>query len=148
MTSATRERKETGRQSRTPLGRARQKLSAKEIPGYVCRWINDDGGRIPQAIEGGYNYVTQKEAGHIGESVEDGNTDIGSKVSKVVGKHPDGTPKRAFLMKIKKDWYDEDQLEKQAQVDAVDRAIREGHNPDGNKDPHQYVPSEGIKIQN
>lgn len=138
-------REKADRSSRTPLGRGRQKLSVPEISGFVLRWINDNGGRLLQAEEGGYAFVTKAEIGHVGESVEDGNTDIGNRVSKVVGKTESGSPMRAYLMKIKKEWYQEDQVEKQTQIDQVERAIREG-SFEAKPDHKRYIPKEGIHI--
>lgn len=136
-----------GRSRRIPLGRARQKLSAKQIDGYVTRWINDENGRVQQAQEGGYEFVTQEEAGHIGEDNSDGNTDLGDHVSKTVGSGTNGHPMRAFLMKIRKEYYEEDQAAKQSQIDEVENAIRRGMNVDGSAGEHTYVPSEGIKLE-
>lgn len=136
---------QSDRRSRTPLGRARQKLTVPELPGCKLRWINDVGGRLLQAEAGGYEYVTKQEVGHVGESVESGNTDVGNRVSKVVGKDENHNPLRAYLMKIKKTWYDEDQAEKQKQIDEVDRAIREGRH-ESQHDDGRYIPKEGIKI--
>ena len=141
----TESRDKPGRRSRTPLGRGRQKLSVPKIDGYVLRWINDDGARLTQAQEADYQFVAQNEVGHVGESVEDGNTDQGNRVSKVVGKTESGHPMRAYLMKIKREFYEEDQAEKQAQVDETDRAIREG-SLEAKPDDKRYIPKEGIHI--
>lgn len=115
---------------RTPLGVARRKLSLNaQFDGHKCRWINDSGDRVLQARQGGYEHVTKEELEAKGVAIGDESTvgsDLGSLVSKVVGTKEDGSPLRAYLMKIRKEWYEEDQDEKQKSVDEVDRALREG----------------------
>lgn len=111
---------------RTPLGVQRQKLVLDQLkdPNYVYRWVNDGGTRIQNALEGGYEFVSAETAGQIGvRDVIPTNTDLGSGVSMVVER---GTGRRAFLMRIPKEFYDEDQAVKQKVVDRVDDAIRGG----------------------
>lgn len=116
---------------RTPLGVARRKLSLDaQIAGHRCRWINDEGDRVLQALNGGYEHVTKDELKELGVLIGDSdvvkNEDLGSLVSKVVGTNDNGQPKRAYLMKIRNEFYKEDQMAKQAELDEVDRALREG----------------------
>ncbi len=42
---------------RVPLGAPRLRLAVEGRPGYKRRWVNDVGGRIEQAVEGGYSLV-------------------------------------------------------------------------------------------
>lgn len=115
---------------RVPLGTPGMKMSIRDyggqLEGYVPRWINDKGGRIHQALGGGYEPVFKDDRVVAGESGGDRNSDMGSWVSQIVGTKEDGSPLRAYLMKIKREWYDDDQKAKQQQVDAVDEAIRGG----------------------
>ncbi|MHC4121796.1 MAG: hypothetical protein ACYSWO_30355, partial [Planctomycetota bacterium] len=89
----------------------------------VARWINDADGRIQEALAGGYNFVLPDEARSVGATeIHQGNTDVGGKVSKVVSR---GNPViRAYLMKIEKEFYDEDQQEKERTNMKVDDALR------------------------
>lgn len=119
-----------------------QKRLAAE--GKIPRWINDSDDRIRLAQEGGYSFV------------ETDNIDIGDKAEKqedrrrtrkLVGKHKDGTPKYAYLMAIDKEFYDEDQREKEDINKMVDDAIRAGR-PKG-VEPHGVSPSLGsIYVKN
>src|SRR5690606_15043062 len=94
---------------------------------YYARWFNDQDGRLERAAEAGYEYVTPDEVAGVGDrEVHSGNTDLNSMVSRVVGRTDNNHPIRAFLMKIRRDWYEEDQQEKQQQNDLVDEAIRAG----------------------
>lgn len=132
--------KEKQRKVRVPLGVPRSKLATPQIPGYHLHWLNDEPGRLDQAEAGGYEFVLTKEL--QGES---GNTDLGEKVSRIVGRNEDGTPLRAFLMKLKETWYREDQRAKQKVVDETDNAIRKG-TFNQKPDDRRYVPREGISI--
>lgn len=133
-------REKQGRSGRIPLGRARQKLSVQKIDGYVTRWINDQAGRVQTAISGGYEFVDSNEVGHIGESNIDGNDDVGSRVRKSVGTGENNQPLYAYLMKIKKEFYDEDQMAKSKQINEVENAIRTGKQEDGSNDETTYTP--------
>lgn len=132
--------KEKQRKVRVPLGVPRSKLSAPQIQGYSTRWINDTTGRLQNAEAGGYEFVYEREL-----DGQAGNTDLGEKVSRIVGRNEDGSPLRAFLMKIKETWYREDQRTKQRKVDDIDAAIRRGKLNE-QPDDKRYVPKEGIKI--
>lgn len=132
--------REKQRKVRVPLGVPRSKLSAPQIQGYSTRWINDTVGRLQNAEAGGYEFVYEREL-----DGQAGNTDLGDKVSRIVGRNEDGSPLRAFLMKIKETWYREDQRTKQRKVDEIDTAIRRGKLNE-QPDDKRYVPKEGIKI--
>lgn len=132
--------KENQRKVRVPLGVPRAKLSAPQINGYVCRWINDTTGRLQNADDGGYEFVYEKEL-----DGQAGNTDLGEKVSRIVGRNEDGSPLRAFLMKIKETWYREDQRAKQRKPDEIEAAIKRGKLNE-QPDDKRYIPKEGIKI--
>lgn len=115
---------------RVPLGSPTQKLTIRDyggqLDGYVPRWVNDKGARISQALQGGYEPVLKDDRIAAGAAGEDRNSDMGSWVSQIVGTKEDGSPMRAYLMRIKREWYDEDQKAKQKQVDAIDEAIKGG----------------------
>lgn len=143
MTSSIQARQETKqkeRAKRVPLGVPRAKLDVPQIPGFHMHWLNDEPGRLQAAEAGGYEFVYEKEL-----KGEAGNTDLGEKVSRIVGRNEDGSPLRAYLMKIKQEWYDEDQRVKQKPVDEIDMAIRKG-NFNEKPDDRRYVPREGIDI--
>lgn len=143
MKSSIQERqqeKQKERVKRVPLGVPRAKLDVPKIPGYHTHWLNDEPGRLEAATAGGYEFVHEKEL-----QGEAGNTDLGEKVSRIVGRNEDGSPLRAFLMKLKEEWYREDQRAKQKPVDEVDMAIRQG-TLNEKPDDKRYVPREGISM--
>ncbi len=105
------------RPKRTPLG-MRNRLTFKNLdPAYNYRFINDKDDRLKLAQEGGYEFVESSE--QLGDLKVAEATKIGSKVSKPVGHGITG-----YLMRIKKEWYDEDQLLKKERVDATERSMR------------------------
>lgn len=115
------------RKSQGPLGGFNAKLSIPKglVPDdKMPRWVNDVDNRLQTFLDNDYEFVQAKEGMKIGDTGTDGNTDIGSKISKVVGTTKTNEPMRAYLMMIDRDWYEEDQAEKQVKVDNIDRAIR------------------------
>ena len=56
------------------------------------------------------------------------NTDLGDKVRYLVGTSEKGDGLYAYLLKIKEEWWLEDQEEMQKRNDLVDDAIRSGKN--------------------
>jgi hypothetical protein len=130
---------EQRRRERRPFGVPRSKLSvAKGISGYHLHWVNDDAGRIFEAEEGGYEFVSPEEVGRPKSS--DG------KVKQLVGKKEDGTGLFAYLMKIREEWYLEDQQEIQSSIDRVENAIKRGTFEENTND-RRYVPKQGISIR-
>ena len=139
MANARKSEQSKGKNKRVPFGAHRTRLQVNKIPGYVLRWFNDLDGRVERALEGGYEFVKPSEIDGVGESeLHEGNTDINSKVSKVVSRGTD-TIIRAVLMKIKKEWYEEDQKVKEGINKQVDDSLRQGA-PGGNVVENQYVP--------
>ena len=132
---ATTESKETAaqatpraeRQRRSAFNGTRGKLQVgHSIPGYHLHILNDTPGRIQQAQESGYEFVSPEEVGGVTNNVTSRNTDIGDKVRFLVGTTDGGEPLYAYLMKIKQEWYDEDQKELQRRNEQIDAAIRGG----------------------
>lgn len=146
MANVRKSEKGEGKRVRVPFGSLRTKLQlsdedrkAFEKAGYVCRWFNDQDGRIARAEAAGWEFVTQDEATSIGQgALHQGNTDLNSKVSKVVSRGKENVVS-AILMKIKKQFYKEDQMAKEDINRRVDDALR-GGTPGGNVVENQYVP--------
>lgn len=96
--------------------------------GWHLRIINDTPGRISQALEAGYEFVTPQEIGDsLNEGVTPRNTSLDdSKVRFLVGQTDGG--EFAFLMKQPMEYYLEDTAELERRNDMVDEAIRSGKN--------------------
>lgn len=136
------------RRTRQPLGVMRKKLSLDKKTrdmlkkeGLVPRMVNDDnhGERIRDAIAGGYDFISSDGELILGDTVV--RKELNMRVRKTVGTNKDGSPKFAYLMAIRRDFYEEDQARKEEQNKMVDEAIR-GGNPTGLKD-HGVTPDKG-----
>lgn len=137
-----------GRGGRVPLGQLRSKMSIDqhELPDNVVpRWINDIGGRLGDALDGGYKFVDDKKKIVAGEDPQQPQG-MGSAVNIKVGTHEDGSPMIAYLMTIDKELYEEDQADKQRVVEEIDQAILEGHHQSDYGDG-KYRPEGGTKFQ-
>ena len=144
MTTARKQEQSKGKRERVPFGANRQRLAVKEQdPNFVYRWVNDTEDRLERAEAGGYVFCSKTEfTAKLGDGqIHQENSDLNSRVSKVVSKGTD-SPIRAYLMKIKKTWYDKDQKAKEALTDEVDRAILRGR-AGGAAIDNQYTPKNG-----
>ena len=146
MSKEQTEKVEEVKRVRVPMGGRRTKLQlsdedaqALKDAGWTPRWVSDKDGRIQQALSGGYVFVEPEEATSIGQfSLTKGSDDLSGKVSLIVSKG-EGSPVTAFLMKIQKKFYNEDQLAKEQSNIAYDEALKAGQ-PGGNVVDNQYVP--------
>lgn len=119
---------ETKRQAvRAPVSGRRNKLTiAGKEPGFEYRIVNDDDDRVMDLQERGYEIVTHEA------KVGDKRVGIPKK---------EGTPvqisvgggKKAYLMRQKKEWYDEDQAAKQVEVDELENALKGNSSSDYGK---------------
>ena len=108
-----------GRVTRVPVGQ-RNILTVKgKDPAYVYRIVNDVDDRITQFQEGGYEIV-QDEAVAVGDVRASSGTPVGTTKNLSVGR---GT--KAYVMRIKREWYEEDQANKQGFVNQQEQSIRE-----------------------
>lgn len=131
-------REPEGRGARVPLGVRKQKLIADTRDGYVGRWINDDGDRIQQAIQGGWDFVLRDKLAT--------SDDLGNRINRVVGSKSSGGSLTAYLMEIREDWYAADQAEKQEKINATESLIKRGELRQKIGTDGEYVPSRGIKF--
>jgi hypothetical protein len=119
----------------------------REIAGYHLHILNDTPGRIQNAVDAGYEFVTPEEIGGTISGTLEQNSDLGEKVRYRVGADEAGNAMYAYLMKIRQDWYEEDQQIIQSRIDQVDDAIKNGKlTGDGNSTEGFYVPKGGIKV--
>jgi hypothetical protein len=111
------EKTPTTRPKRTPLGQRNRLSFGKQDPNFVYRVINDQDERLQQAQEAGYEFVTGDEQLGDKRAAEGGKID--SRVSKPVGNNT-----RGFLMRIPKEFYDEDQDAKMGKVEDLEKALK------------------------
>jgi len=117
MTQETIAKKRTKR--RTPINGQRNILTVDgKDPNFVYRIVNDTGDRVNQMAESGYEIVTDSGV-KIGDRRIGNPTQTGSPVRTSVGGGVQGV-----LMRIPKEWYEEDQQAKAAQVDELEASMK------------------------
>lgn len=125
---------------RPAFGRSKLGVDCNKLHemGYYCHWINNYPGRVQDAIESGYEFVTTEEV-DAGNTIGAPTADAGNKVSRRVGVTESGAELLAFLMKIKRAWKNENDAYYQERAAAIDRQIRSGTplQAGGEKDPAQ-----------
>lgn len=108
----------SGRPTRTPVGK-RNILSVKgKEAGYEYRIVNDEFDRIDAFKEAGWEVVSNSDVQIGDKRVGQANTP-GTAAQMSVGQ---GT--KGVVMRIRSDWYDEDQKAKRAQVHELEATTR------------------------
>lgn len=118
--------KEAPARKRIPMSVPRRKMEAPDIPGFHLHWFLESN--IPAALQGGYEFVDMNEVPlnqhGVGTSTQiSGNSDLGSRVKIVAGIGAAGEPEYQVLMKIKEEWWQEDQRSIEARNAATLSAI-------------------------
>ncbi len=140
---------------RIPMSVPVQRLSVPDIPGYHLHWFVGTPERLGRAQDGGYEFVEEQDtaiadAGLGGTSTRTGNTDLGSRVSVIAGSEigRDGQPVRLVLMKIKQEWYEEDQQLVEERNDKVVATLLGGMQDGGagGDTSNRYVDAKRTKI--
>ena len=102
-----------------------RRLEVPAIDGYHLHWFAES--RVPWAKSCGYELVKKEEVAIDERSLMGGNTDLGSDVSLVGSRTSENMPnygmERIILMKIKQEWFLEDQDKKDATALAPLQAI-------------------------
>jgi len=104
---------------RLPVGQRQPLNVIGKDPNYVYRFVNDTGARVAQFLDAGYE-IEEASTVRIGDKRINTPTAEGTKAVAHVG-----LGDKAFLMKIPKEWYEEDQALKQAEVARSEEAMRE-----------------------
>ena len=114
-------RRNANERKRVPVGGNRDILTVKgKDKNYVYRWVNDVDGRIQKFVAAGYDQVYMNDGMEVGaEDIKQG-TNVGTVVNKSVGHGI-----TAYLMRILKEYYKEDQESKAAAVNRSEEIIYE-----------------------
>lgn len=117
---------ERQRPPRVSMSAPRRRLQVPDLPGWHLHFFKEEN--VPAAVEAYYELVDRREVrmnqlNVAGESAGDGNTDMGSNVSVIGGQNAAGQPVRLILMKIKEEYWKEDQLALERRNVAVMQAI-------------------------
>jgi hypothetical protein len=107
------------RPRRTPIGQ-RQVLSVTgKEPGFHYRFVNDTSERVQTFLDNGWELVEQKDI-RIGDKRVGNPTTEGTAAKAHVGQG-----QYAYVLRIRDEWYIEDQAEKQKYVDATEAAMKD-----------------------
>ena len=114
--------------TRIPMSIPLPKLSVPPIDGYHLHWFLEK--RCSRALQGGYEFVDEGEVSlnqlNVATSSEmSGNSDLGSRVSAVANESDPSNSERLYLMKIKQEWYDQDQKALEEHNEKILSAIRQ-----------------------
>jgi hypothetical protein len=107
-----------GRTQRTPVGTRKVLTVAGKEAGYEYRVINDSGDRVQEFLDAGYELVNADSV-RVGDKRVNSGAAEGSKAQLSVGQG-----QKAFVVRIRKEWYDEDQARKQAHVNELESATK------------------------
>jgi len=111
--------KETTRTRRTPINGTRNRLNVRgQEEGYVYRIVNDIDDRVQSLQEMGYEIVTDKGV-TVGDKRIANPTQEGSPVKVSVGQGI-----QAYVMRQKKEFFDEDQLAKAERVNELENSMK------------------------
>jgi hypothetical protein len=130
---------------RVPFSTPEQKLHVAPIPGYHLHWFRGEPGRLQRALRAGYEFVRPEETELVNFDLASdlsipGHTDLGDRVSVAAqdGAGEDGQFLRLYLMKLKEEFWQEDQAKFEAErIEPVVRAFTAGM-----ADPKTGAPAE------
>ena len=108
----------SGRIKRASINGTRNRLEVRDKdPNFVYRIVNDSPGRVQEFLEAGWE---------IDSKTKVGNSRVGLPTSE--GTHNQlhvGSGLKAYIMRIKREWYEEDQAEKQRAVVQSEEALKQ-----------------------
>jgi hypothetical protein len=125
MANPTPSRLRTARSTRVPVTE-RNILSVKgKEDGYHYRIVNDTGDRVQQLMDAGYEIVDASSV-QVGDKRINSTSPEGTQAQVSVG----GGVK-AFVMRQKLEWYNEDQAAKQSRVNQLEETITQSAGANG-----------------
>lgn len=117
--TATNSVEASARPTRVPVGQ-RNRLSIKnQEPGYVYRIVNDEDDRVERLQELGYEIAPKETVGAVGNKRVDDPSSLGTSKHFSVGRGM-----KAVVMRQRKEWYEQDQTAKQADIDALEATMK------------------------
>jgi hypothetical protein len=108
-----------GRTNRTRIGQRNILTVEGKDPAFEYRIVNDEGDRIAQFEDAGYELVEAADV-RVGDKRVSKATSEGSKAQVAVG-----GGRKAYVMRIRREWYQEDQAAKQAKLDSVEQTMKQ-----------------------
>jgi hypothetical protein len=117
------------RRRRSSVGGFVSRLDAPLREGETRRWVNDDGNRLADVRELGYEFVSET-------GIQ--TADPGSRISRLVGTKANGEPLHAYLMETPDELYAQGLAEQEAANRKIDEAITAGRDSTDRMDENQY----------
>ena len=108
----------SARPRRVPIGERNILTVVGKEPGYTYRIVNDTGDRVSQFLDAGYELVDAKDV-RVGDKRVNSATAEGTKAQVSVG-----NGLKAYVMRIKDEFYLEDQAAKAEHVNRLEQAIK------------------------
>ena len=128
---------------RVPINGFRDKLSVEGCdPNYVYRWVLDSsegGQRIMQCNAAGYEFVTKEQGITVGQGSVYKSDNVGSII-----RTPGGNGDFLYLMRISKEFHDEDKLAKEDTIKSIEDGMN--HSTSKNTGADDLYGSVGIGI--
>lgn len=116
-------RQESVHPKRVPVSSNRAPLTVKGLDQtkYVARFVNDIEDRIAKFLIGGYQFVNRDKDGRVvvGEPTAGTSSAVDQRIKKPVGHGV-----TAYLMAIPREFYEEDQRNKEREIAAVEAAMK------------------------
>jgi hypothetical protein len=112
------------RVSRTPVGQRNVLTVLGKDPEYEYRIVNDTGDRIAAFQDAGYTIV-EADAVRVGDKRVGRATSEGTSAQVSVGTTAQGQGQKAFVMKIPKAFYNEDQAVKLQKIKQLEETIKQ-----------------------
>ena len=106
---------QVSRPRRTPIGRRNRLTVENRDPAYHYRIVNDVDGRVQDLLDQDYEIVLDAK---VGDKRVDDISSLGSAKQISVGKGI-----KAFVMKKRKDWFQDDQDLKQKEIDDLEASM-------------------------
>jgi len=107
------------RVKRTPVGQRNVLTVSGKEEGYVYRVVNDAADRVQQFLDAGYELVDANSI-RVGDKRVNTASPEGTKAQVSVGKGD-----KAFVMRIKDEYFKEDQAAKQAEIDRLEQTMKQ-----------------------
>ncbi len=108
-----------GRVRRTPISTRNRLTVRNRDANYEYRIVNDIDDRVDAFKQNGWEVVAAKDVA-VGDKRVENTSNTGSAAEISVGQ---GT--KAIVMRIPKDWYDEDQRAKSDNITALEKTMKE-----------------------
>lgn len=123
--------KKVDARSRVPMSVPQRHLEIPDMPGYHLHWFLTS--RVGRALRAGYEYVDPEDVDVnnfdiAGDASASGNSDLGSRVSvpAAIGGDSD---ERLYLMRIRQEWWEQDQEALADTNEGIAKALRGGKGP-------------------